>query len=218
MFIGHFGVAFAAKRAVPAVSLGTWFVACELIDLIWPLFVLLGIETVTITPGITAFSPLDFAYYPWTHSLLMCALWALALGAAYWLARRSLFAATLVGAVAFSHWFLDLVVHRPDLPLAPGSDVKVGFGLWNSIAGTLIVEALLFAAGVALYVGGTRANDGSGRYGLWALVGLLVVAYISAAAGPLPPSVGTLAWVGLAGGLVTTAMGYWVDRHRLMRS
>jgi len=218
VFIGHFGVAFAAKRAVPAVSLGTWFIACELIDLVWPLFLLLGIEHVAIAPGITAFSPLDFTHYPWTHSLVMCAVWALGMALIYQYRRGTRFAATVIGAVVLSHWFLDALVHRPDLPLAPGSDVKIGFGLWNSIAGTLIVEALLFAAGVALYVGGTRANDGSGRYGLWALVGLLVVAYVSAAAGPLPPSVGTIAWVGLAGGLVTTAMGYWVDRHRLMRS
>jgi len=75
MFIGHFAVAFAAKRAVPTVSLGTLFVACELVDLLWPIFVLLGIETVAITPGITAFTPLDFVSYPWTHSLLMCSLW-----------------------------------------------------------------------------------------------------------------------------------------------
>src|SRR6476659_9891715 len=145
MFIGHFAVAFAAKRAAPTVSLGTWFIACELVDLIWPLFLLFGIETVMITPGITAFTPLDFVSYPWTHSLLMCALWALAMGALYWALRGDKVAAMLIGAVVLSHWFLDAIVHRPDLPLAPGSGVKIGFGLWNSVPGTLILELAMFA-------------------------------------------------------------------------
>lgn len=215
MFIGHFGVAFAAKRAVPTVSLGTWFVACELIDLIWPLFLLLGIETVVVTPGITVFSPFDFVHYPWTHSLLMCALWALGMAVIYWLVRRNVIAATVLGIVVLSHWFLDALVHRPDLPLAPGSDVKVGFGLWNSVLGTLIVEIAIFAVGLGLYLGGSRPMDRVGRYGLWALVVLLFIAYTGAAFGPPPPSVTAIAWAGLLGGLITTAvLGYWIDRHR----
>jgi hypothetical protein len=214
VFIGHFGVAFAAKRAVPTVSLGTWFVACELIDLIWPLFALLGIETVVIAPGITAFSPFDFVHYPWTHSLLMCTLWALGMAAAYWLLRRNLVAATLVGLVVLSHWFLDALVHRPDLPLASGSDVKIGFGLWNSVPGTLLVEIALFALGLGFYGAGSRPVDRVGRYGLWALVVLLFIAYTSTAFGPPPPNATTVAWAGLGGGVLTVALGYWIDRHR----
>ena len=214
MFIGHFGVAFAAKRALPSVSLGTWFVACELVDLIWPLFLLLGIETVAISPGITAFTPLDFTYYPWTHGLLMCAVWALAMGAIYWFARRSVFAATIVGAVVLSHWFLDAIVHRPDLPLAPGSDVKIGFGLWNSVVGTLVVEVALLALGLGFYLAGSGPADRTGRYAFWTIVVLLLVAYLSTAFGPPPPSVSVIAWVGLIGGLFTAAFGYWIDWHR----
>jgi hypothetical protein len=214
VFIGHFGVAFAAKRALPTVSLGTWFVACELVDLIWPVFLLLGIEAVGISPGITAFTPLDFTYYPWTHSLLMCSVWALALGVAYWLARRSLVAATIVGVVVLSHWFLDLLVHRPDLPLAPGTDYKLGFGLWNSVAGTLAVEMAIFAVGLGLYLGGSGPADRTGRYALWTLVVLLLLAYVSTAFGPLPPSVSAIAWAGLIGGAAIAALGYWIDWHR----
>jgi LexA-binding, inner membrane-associated putative hydrolase len=214
VFIGHFGVAFAAKRAVPTVSLGTWFVACELIDLIWPLFLLLGIEAVVITPGITAFSPFDFVHYPWTHSLSMCALWALGMAAAYWLLRRNVVAAALVGMAVLSHWFLDVLVHRPDLPLAPGSDVKIGFGLWNSVPGTLLVEIALFALGLGFYRAGSRPVDRVGGYGLWALVVLLFIAYTSAAFGPPPPNAATVAWAGLLGGVLTAALGYWIDRHR----
>jgi hypothetical protein len=218
MFIGHFAVAFAAKRAAPTVSLGTWFVACELVDLVWPVFLLLGIEVVAITPGITAFTPLDFVSYPWTHSLLMCAAWAFGMAALYWALRHDLVPAALVGAVVLSHWFLDAIVHRPDLPLAPGSDVKIGMGLWHSVPGTLVLEGAMFVAGVWLYATGSRPLDRIGRYGFAALVALLIVAYVSAAFGPIPPSVAAIAWAGIIGGLITAALGYWIDRHRIAKA
>jgi membrane-bound metal-dependent hydrolase YbcI (DUF457 family) len=218
VFLGHFGVAFAAKRAAPTVSLGTWVVACQLLDLLWPLLVLLGIETVAITPGITVFSPLDFTHYPWTHSLLMAVVWSCAMGALYWRWRANYIAATLIGLVVLSHWFLDLLVHRPDLPLAPGSDLKVGFGLWNSVGGTLIIEFALFALGLGLYLDGNRPRDRQGEYGLWALVIFLVVAYTSASFGPPPPAVIAMASVTLLGGAITVACAYWLDRHRVTRT
>ena len=217
MFIGHFAVAFVAKRAAPTVSLGTWFIACELVDLIWPLFLLFGIETVMIVPGITAFTPLDFVAYPWTHSLLMCALWALGMGALYWALRGDKVAAMLIGVVVLSHWFLDAIVHRPDLPLAPESDVKVGLGLWNSVPATLVLETAMFAVALWFYAAGSRARDRIGKFGFLAILALLVVSYVSAAFGPVPPSVAAIAWVGLAGGVVFGALGYWVDRHREVR-
>jgi hypothetical protein len=206
MFIGHFGVAFAAKRAVPAVSLGSWFIACELVDLLWPIGLFLGIESVRIAPGITAFTPLDFDHYPWTHSLVMCAVWAAAMAA--------LWRTPAIGVVVVSHWFLDAIVHRPDLPLAPGAGMKIGLGLWNSVAGTLVLELAIFAVGLGLYLGGSRPLDRAGRWGLWAIVVLLLLAYAGAAFGPPPPSVPAIAWVGLAGGAVFGGLGYWVDRHR----
>jgi membrane-bound metal-dependent hydrolase YbcI (DUF457 family) len=214
VFIGHFAVALAAKRAAPSVSLGTLFVACELVDLIWPVFVLLGIEVVRISPGNTAFTPLDFIHYPWTHSLLMAGLWAVFLGLFYFLVRKNLRAAIVVGAVVLSHWFLDALAHRPDLPLVPGGEARIGLGLWNSVAATLVVEGLMFAAGLALYVRTTRAKDRTGRIALWALVAFLLVAYAAAAFGPPPPNVQAIAWAGIAGGIVTALWGYWVDRHR----
>ena len=216
MFVGHFAVGFAARRAAPAVSLGTWFIACQLADLLWPVFLLLGLESVRIAPGNTAFTPLDFDHYPWSHSLLMCAVWAFAMAALFW--TRGRFAAGLVGVVVLSHWFLDALVHRPDLPLAPGTDVKIGFGLWNSVPGTLAVELTLFALGVGLYVGGTQAVDRVGRYGVWALVVLLLLAYTGAAFGPPPPSVGAIAWADILGGVLTVALAYWIDRHRKART
>jgi membrane-bound metal-dependent hydrolase YbcI (DUF457 family) len=218
MFIGHFAVAFAAKRAAPTVSLGTLFMACELLDLLWPFFLFAGLETLAITPGITRFTPLDFQHYPWSHSLLMGAVWALAFGALYFAHRRSSIAAAVVASVVLSHWFLDALVHRPDLPLAPGSDLKIGFALWNSVTGTLLVEGALFVAAVRFYLAGSQASDRAGHYALYGLLVLLLVAYVAAAFGPPPPNVAAIAWTGIVGGGGTAALGYWIDRHRSMKA
>ncbi len=217
MFIGHFAVAFAAKRAAPTVSLGTLFIACEFVDLLWPVLLLAGVEKVVITPGITAFTPLDFQHYPWSHSLLMGVVWALAFAGLYVSKQRRWLPAAVVALVVLSHWFLDLLVHRPDLPLAPGSDLKVGFGLWNSIGGTLLVEGALFVLGVRFYLAGSRASDRIGHWALYGLLALLLLAYVGAAFGAPPPGAAAIAWVGLAGGLATAALGYWIDRHRTMK-
>ena len=216
MFIGHFAVAFAAKPAVPSVSLGTLFFACQWVDLVWPLFLLAGLERVEIKPGITAFTPLDFVYYPWTHSLAMGVVWAAAFGALYFLMKKSKRAALLVAAVLLSHWFLDLTAHRPDLPLAPGSETRWGLGLWNSIAATLLVEVSLFVAALVVYAKNTRPLDRIGSMGFWLLAVFLAAAYLGAAFGPPPPDVEAIAWAGLIGGAVTGFLGYWIDRHRAM--
>jgi hypothetical protein len=214
VFIGHFAVAFAAKRAAPKVSLGTLFVACELVDIAWPAFLLAGLERAAIHPGITAFTPLEFIHYPWTHSLLMSAVWGLLFGLIYFLMKRNAGNAFVVGAVVLSHWFLDAIAHRPDLPLVPGGEARIGLGLWHSVPATLALEGALFVAGLALYLRTTVAQNRAGRWGLWALVAFLLVAYAGAAFGPPPPSMEAVAWTGLAGGVVFGAWGYWIDRHR----
>jgi uncharacterized membrane protein YhaH (DUF805 family) len=216
VFIGHFAVAFAAKPAAPSVSLVTLFLACQWVDLVWPVFLLVGLEKVEIRPGITAFTPFDFVYYPWTHSLLMGAVWAAVFGLLYQSTRKSGKAALIVAAVVLSHWFLDLVAHRPDLPLAPGSNWRFGLGLWNSIVATLLVEVSLFVAALTLYVKRTRALDRIGSAGLWLLAVLLLAAYFGAAFGPPPPSVAAIAWANLTGAAVIGFLAYWVDRHRAM--
>ena len=124
----------------------------------------------------------------------------------------------MLALVVLSHWFLDLLVHRPDLPLAPGSDLKVGFALWNSVGGTLLLEGALFVVGVRFYLAGSQASDRIGHWALYGLLAFLLLAYMGAAFGPPPPSVPAIAWVGLAGGLLTAALGYWIDRHRTMRA
>lgn len=215
MFIGHFAVAFAARPATRSVSLGTLFIASEWVDLVWPVLLLSGFERVEIRPGITAFTPLDFVHYPWTHSLLMCAAWAAAFGLLYLLARKEWKAALIVAAVVLSHWFLDLIVHRPDLPLVPGSNARWGLGVWNSIPATLALEGALFAAAVLFYLRRTHALDRIGKWGLVGLVAFLGAAYLGAAFGPPPPAVEAIAWAGLIGGGLTAVLGYWIDRHRV---
>jgi hypothetical protein len=214
MFLGHFAVALGAKRAAPAASLGTLILAAQLIDLLWPTLLLLGLETVRIAPGHTAVTPLEFVSYPITHSLAAVIGWALAFGVVYRSLGRPLAAAATTAVLVISHWVLDFLTHAPDLPLVPGIDSKVGLGLWSSWIGTLIVEWLLFAAGVWLYLRTTRASDRVGAIGFWALVLLLGALHTVNLTGTPPPSERAIAWAGHAQWLFV-ALGYWVDRHRV---
>jgi hypothetical protein len=214
MFLGHFGVGFAAKKAAPEVSLGTFFLAAQLADLIWPNLLLIGVERVEIEPGATAVTPLDFASYPYSHSLVGLTLWGVLFAFAYSFARKAgPPVRLLLVAVVLSHWFLDWVTHRPDLPLTFVGARRVGLGLWSSLPGTLAAELLLFLGGVAVYLRGTRARDRSGRVALWALVLFLLGIYAASVFSPPPPSAAAVAWTAQAMWLLV-AWGYWVDRHR----
>lgn len=213
MFIGHFGAGFGAKAAVPKTSLGTLFLASQFIDLLWPSLLLMGAERVRIAPGITRVTPLDFEYYPISHSLLAVTGWAVLFALVYQLITRYPRGAVVAGLLVMSHWFLDLIVHRPDLPLSPGSTIKVGLGLWSSLPGTLVVELLVFAVGVAIYLRQTKAMDRVGKWSLWLLIGLLLFIYLGNLFGPPPPNVSALGWVGQSQWLLIV-WGYWIDRHR----
>ncbi len=214
MFIGHFALGFGAKKVAPSVSLGTLFVACQFADLLWPTLVLLGIEQVEILPGATAMTPLDFVRYPYSHSLLALALWGSAFGVAYMAVRNArVSTAVTLALLVVSHWVLDYVTHRPDLPLTMQGAGRVGLGLWFSRPGTLAVEFAVFAAGLALYLRETAPRDRIGAIGLWALVAFLIVVYLASTFGPPPPSPVAVAWSAQAMWLLA-AWGYWVDGHR----
>lgn len=215
MFLGHYGLAFGAKRAAPETSLGTLILAGNLADTVWPILLLLGVEQVRVVPGWMTTSPLDFVSYPWSHSLLTQALGGLAFGGVVWALRRDMRAAVVTGLLVVSHWFLDMPFHRPDLPVWPGGP-KVGFSLWNSAAVTYGAEALLFGVGVWLYATRTKAKDRLGTVALWALVVFLVAVYGAAALGPPPPSPTALAWTGLVLWLLVP-WAYFIDRHRSLR-
>lgn len=213
MFIGHFAVGMGAKAARPAISLGTLFLSAQLLDLLWPTFLLLGWEKVLIEPGVTVVTPLNFTFYPFSHSLLVVLGWSLLAGGVYGLLTKSRQSALIIGLCVLSHWLLDVLMHRPDLPLFPGDSPLVGLGLWNSLMGSLLVEGTLFGIGLALYLRTTEAMDKIGNYGFWALIVFLVVIQAGNMFGPAPASTTEIAW-GAQLQWVLVLWGYWVDKHR----
>lgn len=213
MFLGHFGVGFGAKAGAPKTSLGTLFLAAQFTDLLWPSLLVVGLESVKIAPGVTRVTPLDFIDYPITHSLAAVLVWAALFGGVYFLLKRYSIGAWVCGLAVISHWALDALTHRPDLPLVPGGAARIGLGLWNSLPATLVVELAIFAVGVGLYLRATRAADRIGSVALWALVGFLLLVYFGNLFGTPPPSVTALAWVGHAQWLLVI-WAYWIDRHR----
>jgi len=214
MFIGHFAVAFAAKKVAPKVSLGTLIFAAVFLDAVWPVLVLLGVERFRIVPGFTAVNAFDFVHYPWSHSLLMTVVWSFLLGFAYFRARGDRVGGLWVGIAVASHWLLDFVSHRPDMPLYPGGNARFGLSLWNSLPATFAVEGLMFAAGVAIYARHTRAKGRNGTIAWWALVGLLLALYIPGPWSPPPPNQQVVAWMGLALLAIFVPWGYWIARPR----
>lgn len=213
MFIGHFAVGFAAKKFAPRTSMAALLAAPLFLDLLWPVFLLLGWEQVRIDPGNTRYTPLDLYNYPWSHSLLMSVVWATGFGLIYYSITRYGTGAAVLWIGVVSHWVLDWVSHRPDMPLYPGGP-KYGLGLWNSIPGTMVVELGMMAVGVWLYVRTTRARDRIGRYAFAAYVGLLLALYIGDRFSGPPPSVADIAWTGIAASVVLIPWAWWFDRHR----
>jgi len=215
LFIGHFAVGFAAKRVLPHASLATLFAAVQLADTLWPLFVATGLEQVRIAPGDTPFTPLEFVSYPYSHSLVMLVGWGLAFGFIYMTVRhatrRELLAMT---ALVVSHWLLDFVSHRPDMPLVPGGGPKYGLGLWYSIPATILVESSMFVMAVMIYARATRARDAIGRWGLVGVVALLAIAYVGNILGGPPSSVEAIWIAGLIGAALAFALSWWADSHR----
>jgi len=213
MFIGHFALGFAAKRAAPRLSLAALFAAAQLADLIWPFLLAAGVEQVRIQPGITAFTPLDFISYPYSHSLLALVLWGLLFGGACAVVVRDRRVMLVVAALVVSHWVLDWITHRPDMPLYPGGP-KAGLGLWNSIPGTIAVEVAMFAVGVWMYAQATRPRDAIGRRAFAAFVGFLLAAYFGSM-GPPPPGIAAIVVAAIAGAAVILVWAWWFDRHRV---
>lgn len=199
MFVGHYGVAFAARRIEPRIPLWLFFIAVQLVDILWCAFILLGIERVRIVPGYTAASPLDFTYYPYTHSLIGSIGWAGAAFVLYRLYQRyhgSPKPALFLAAAVLSHWFLDLLVHTRDLDIINQS-FKVGFGLWNYPVVELIVEFAVLFAGLAYYLRGNRTLSRKRKAGMIVFAVLMVLIQLSSAFGPPPPSVKVIGIAGL---------------------
>ena len=217
MFLGHFAVALALKRAEPRISLGTLCVAAEWVDIMWAIFLLLGLEHVEIAPGLLPACPLDFIDYPLTHSLVAGMIWAGLFGAAYYSwptpdTSRHLKRTIAVMVAVWSHWFLDVVVHTPDLPVFGNDSTKLGLGLWRNLPATIILETVLLAAGVYILLRkpSRQHPPRPGRILLFA--GVLYVLYLASLFGPPPPSVPALAATILVGSLFIFGLAVWADR------
>ena len=215
MFVGHYGPSFGIKAIRPAIPLWLLFIAVQLVDVAWAILILLGIEKVRIVPGITASNPFDLYYMPYTHSLVAAGLWAVA---AIVLCKplrgvRNWSAAVWVGAAVFSHWVLDLLVHRPDLPLYDDT-MKVGLGIWNYPAIALALEALLLFGGMIMYLRRTQAINAIGRLGppVFGILMLAIQGYIFF--GPPPTSPGAAAITALVSYFVFAVVAHWLDRQR----
>jgi len=213
MFIGHFAIGFGLKRVAPRASLALLVMAAVWADILWTIFLLIGWEHARVSIGDTRWTPLELYDYPGSHSLLFLALWATALAAVYRACRPDVRGAVAVWMAVTSHWVLDWLTHRADMPLYPNGP-KYGLGLWNSIGGTLLVELVLFAVGVGLYAWGTRACDRIGRLAFWAYVAVLVLLYLADRFSSPPENIREVAVSGLLATLVLIAWPWWFDRHR----
>jgi hypothetical protein len=217
VFLGHYGAAFALKRVEPKVSLGTLFVAVQLADLLWGIFLLLGWEHARIIPGYTPVTPFEFLDYPISHSLVAALAWGLAGAALYysWPTRntsRHWQTAALVGFAVFSHYPLDVLVHVPDLPIAGNDSPKLGLGVWNHPTVTMILELSFLAAGVVVYIL-RRSQRHPVRVGRLSVVLLLLLGtYFGSQFGPLPPSMRVVAVSDILFLTLIAWIAAWADR------
>ncbi|MBS1486094.1 MAG: hypothetical protein JST43_00790 [Bacteroidetes bacterium] len=191
MFIGHYALGFASAKIKKSPSLATMLMAVVFLDLLWPVFVLCGIETFRIDIGNTKITPLNFESYPYSHSLLMALVWGLVFGLIYFLITKNKSGAFLLVGLVFSHWILDFITHRPDLPIFPWDDFKVGLGLWNYPVAESIIEIGMFIAGVFLYFNSAKHKR---RIVVWALVITFLVVHLANLLGPPPPSKNAVTW------------------------
>lgn len=217
MFVGHYGVSYAIKAAQPRLPLWLLFLAVQIVDIAWAIFILLGVEKARIVPGITASNPFDLYYMPYTHSLVAAFAWS----AAALLAWRFLTpdgagrmrAAWFVALAVFSHWLLDLVVHRPDLPLYDDQH-KLGLGLWDWPATAFALETGLLFGGMWLYLRATRGASSVARIGP-PVLGLVMLALQAIVFfGTPPPNAAAAAITALFAYFVLAATAFWLERKR----
>jgi len=216
MFLGHYAVGLASKSFAPRASLGALIAAPILLDLLWPLFILLGWEQVSIVPNANPFLRLQFDSYPISHGLVAVIGWATLYASIYFGMTRYREGAIVIWLGVVSHWVLDYLVHIPDLPLSATSRFY-GMGLWNHRWWTMAVELILFAVGVWTYQRETRAKDEVGLFVFVGFVGTLLLAYAAVIFGPAPSSVKKLAGFALLS-WIAIPWAWWFDSHREPRS
>lgn len=219
MFIGHYGVGLALKKADKTIPLELLFLATQFVDILWAFFILLGIEKAEIVPGITAANPLDLVYYPYTHSLVASFLWAGVVYVAFRIVpvksgSKKNQVALILGVAVLSHFFLDLLVHRPDLPLWSNDSYKIGLGLWNYVVLSQVVEALIFLGGLWIYLKSTRGTTFVGKYGMIIFAVVLLGLNTANLFAPPPPGPKSLAAFCLGYYFLFAGIAYVLDRKR----
>jgi hypothetical protein len=214
MLVGHFAVGLAAKRVEPKISLGTWTLAAILADLLSCVFLIAGIEHAQFRPGIGAANYLDASDIAMSHSLLFDAIWAALFAGAYGVMRRNPRGAWMLFGAVLSHWLLDWVSHRPDMPLAPGTHRYFGLGLWTSIPATLIVEGGFWLLAILLYARASHPRNRAGVYGFWSVIALLTLVWYNNIAGLPPRDPHTAPFASLIFFSLVVGWAYWMNRLR----
>jgi hypothetical protein len=216
MFVGHYAVSLALKNVEKKASLGLLFLAVQFVDILFFPFVLLGIERLNVVENFTQSTHFELEYMPYTHSLLASFLCA---GFIYFVYRiippRNKSVSLVMGIAVLSHWFLDLIVHTPDLPLWSDASTKLGFGLWHNAIATYALEAALLSAGLWLYLRSTTATSSIGKYGMGVFVViLLLVNAVNIFGPPFGDSKVSLAISALAMYFLFAGAAHWLDRKR----
>jgi len=219
MFVGHYGVGFALKRLDHALSLGLLFLAIQFSDILWPIFVLLGIEKFSVVPHFMPTSSFVFQYYPFSHSLVAALLWSalvfLAVRFIPGIKGNKILAGAVIATAVFSHYILDFIVHAPDLPLAGGNSAKIGLGLWNHYWLSILLEMVILFGGLWIYLRTTRGRSFWSKNGPVILAIFLVVMQITSTLGAPPNKPGMIATMGLAANLIIAALAFLIDRKRI---
>lgn len=217
MFIGHFAPAMVAATHPKAPNLGTLFVAGQLVDFGFFGLALVGIENFRITPGITKMVPLDLYDMPYTHSLLGSTVWAIGFALLIWLFTKNRTGALIGAAVVVSHWFLDLLVHAPDLTLA-GSPPKMGFGLWDYPMIEMPLEIGITFGALAFYLIKTKTVSPRSRYALGLLTLLLLIFQVTNWFGPEPVADAAMKLTGLFAFSAAALAAWWLGRTRVLKT
>src|SRR3990172_992090 len=218
MFIGHYAVGFGLKKVVPKLSLGTLVFGATLLDILFGIFVLTGVEHARIVPGASAAAPFEFYDYPISHGAFGAAVWSFTGFLVYWLwpgkdrTQRKRPAAVLAFAI-FSHYVLDVISHTPDMPLLGSGSPKLGFSLWDSLPATIAVEIALFVVGIVLYLRARRELRPAAKYGLAALILILTASFLGGSFGPPPPNMTVIGAMLTAGQAAYIAFAYWIDKN-----
>ncbi|HSB60103.1 MAG TPA: hypothetical protein VLI67_00190 [Vicinamibacteria bacterium] len=213
MFVGHYAPSFLAKRLDPGIPLWLLFLAVQLLDVFWAIFIFIGVERVRIVPGFTETNALDLYYMPYTHSLPGALAWAAAAAISYRLLTGSSRGGALVGAAVFSHWPLDLLVHRPDLALYDDA-AKVGLGLWDYPYLTLALEGALLLGAMGLYMSRSPPLTRRGRLSMPAFGLAILLMQGGMLFSPPPPSERAMAITALVAYALFAAAIAWLERGR----